>query len=58
MHRYVAAIGLGIFILAAIVGHAMTSPAPVIAATNNSVVSPFELTLTAKDLPVETADAI
>ena len=57
MHKCAVASGLGIFIVGAIVGYAVTGRAPVIAATKTAVVSPFALMLKAKDLPVETVDA-
>jgi hypothetical protein len=42
----------------AIVAYAVTVPGPLIAATKTSEVSPFELTLKAKNLPVESFDSI
>jgi hypothetical protein len=51
MYRYAVAIGLGIFMVCAIVAYAVTVPGPVIAAAKTSEVSSFDVTLMAKDSP-------
>jgi hypothetical protein len=63
MHRYTAAIdalaiGVGILILGAMVADPATVPAPAIATTITSQVSPFDLMVKAKDLPVQRFAAI
>jgi hypothetical protein len=63
MHRYTAAIdavaiGVGILILGAMVADPATAPAPAIATTITSQVSPFDLMVKAKDLPVQRFAAI
>ena len=63
MHRYTAAIdavaiGVGILILGAMVADSVTAPAPAIATTITSRVSPFDLMVKAKDLPVQRFVAI
>ena len=61
MHRYTAAIdavaiGVGILILGAMVADLATAPA--VATTITSQVSPFDLMVKAKDLPVQRFAAI
>jgi len=58
MKRYAVAIGFGFLMVGAIVAYLVTAPAPVIGSTNTSRVSPFDLMLKAKDVPVESFDAI
>jgi len=41
----------------AIVAYLVTAPTPVIGSTNTSRVSPFDLMLKAKDLPLESFEA-
>ena len=49
---------VAIFVLGAVAGHAMTSSYKVSDAAIVAQISPFELTVRAVDLPVQTADAI
>jgi hypothetical protein len=63
MHRYTAAIdaiaiGAGILILGAMVADLATVPAPAVATTITSQVSPFDLMVKAKDLPVQRFAAV
>ena len=60
MYRYSVPIGLGILMVGAMVAYLLTAPAPVIGATSPPQISPFvfDLMLKAKDLPVESFDAI
>ena len=57
MNRYTVAIGFGILMVGAIVAYLVTAPTPVIGSTNTSRVSPFDLMLKAKDLPLESFEA-
>jgi hypothetical protein len=58
MLRNAIAFGLAIFMMATIVAYAVAVPEPAIAVTETTEVSPFALTLKAKNLPVESYDAI
>jgi hypothetical protein len=58
MNKYLLAMACGLFVLGAVVGHALTVQASVTAGAKASEISPFDLMLKAKDLPVETADAV
>ena len=63
MHRYTVAIdavaiGVGILILGAMIADTATVPAPAIATTITSQVSPFDLMVKAKDLPAQRFAAI
>jgi len=63
MHRYTAAIdavaiGVGLLILGAMIADPATMPAWAIATTITSQVSPFDLMVKAKDLPVQRFAAI
>jgi hypothetical protein len=49
---------VAIFALGAVAGHAMTSSYTVSDAAIIAQISPFELTIKAVNLPVQTADAI
>jgi hypothetical protein len=49
---------VAIFALGAVAGHAMTSSYAVSDAAIIAQISPFELTIKAVNLPVQTADAI
>jgi hypothetical protein len=57
MPRYAVAFGLAIFMAGGIVAYAVSVPGTT-TATETSVVSPFDLTLKARDLPSEPFGAI
>ena len=56
MHSVVTA--LAIFVLGGLVGHAVTLPSTAGGEPSVAQVSPFELTMKAGQLPVQTANAI
>ena len=56
MHSVIAAIA--IFVLGGLVGHAVTLPSAAGNEPGVAQVSPFDLTMKAVHLPVQTADAI
>ena len=58
MYRYTVSFGLGILIIGAMVAYLLTARVPVSGATSPPQVSPFDLMVKAKDLPVESFDAI
>jgi hypothetical protein len=58
MLRYAVAIAVGFCLVLATIGKAVSVPPVVKAATMSTIVSPFELMLKAKDLPVEQFDVV